>query len=160
MPLLTKLVRGSTKQVAASAQAVLALLQQRGGEELAREVSASMEDAAAVAPNLVAQLSHGNKPARRAAFLLDKLARSSEEAQKKIVSLGAVPKLVKMLRNGAFDSATLNALGALEVLASNHTTAQDEARECGDLQGAAPAAAAAAGGAGRGAPIESRWRNR
>ena len=59
-------MRGGTKQVAASAQAVLSLLTQRGDETLASEVDAAMAEADDAAPQLVAHTSAGNKPARRA----------------------------------------------------------------------------------------------
>ena len=132
VPLLAGLITGGTKAVAEKAQSVLSLLQQRGDSDMAGEVAGAMAAASDEgAPHLVAQLQQGNKLARRAALLLDCLALDSPAARTQIVKLGAVPRLVKMCRGGPKDLGTLNALGALEVLAHGATTVQDEAREAG-----------------------------
>lgn len=144
--LLAKLVRGGTKQVAASAQAVLSLLTQRGDETLASEVDAAMAEADDAAPQLVAQLSAGNKPARRAAFLLGRLARSSAAAREQIVGLGAVQALVKMMRKGAADMGTMNAVGCLEILSHDDPGVQDEAREHAVFKALVPLVRPHAGG--------------
>ena len=105
VPLLAKLVTGGTKSVAEQAQSVLSLLQQRGDEAMESEVASAMAEASSEgAPNLVAQLQQGNKLARRAALLLDCLALDSPAARAQIVKLGAVPRLVKMVRRGARDT--------------------------------------------------------
>lgn len=151
IPLLAQLITGGTKAVAEAAHAVLALLQQRGDESVAIEVANAMASASEEgAPSLVRQLVQGNKLARRAALLLDTLAQESPAAKTQIIKLGAVPKLVKMARGGAHDLGTLNALGALEVLAQGTVAVQDEAREAGIfplliplLRPSAPAPAAA-----------------
>ena len=173
VPLLAKLVTGGTKSVAEQAQSVLSLLQQRGDEAMESEVASAMAEASSEgAPNLVAQLQQGNKLARRAALLLDSLALDSPAARAQIVKLGAVPRLVKLVRRGASDMGALNALGTLEVLSQGAVSVQDEAREAGifpalvplikphDPMSAAPAPAPEAGGGeegreGAGAPPDA-----
>lgn len=118
--------------MAESAQSLLTLLQQRGDDSTASEVESAMAAASdAGAPSLVRQLSQGHKLARRAALQIDKLAQHSVAARAQIVKLGAVPRLVRLVRNGPHDMGTLNALGALEVLAHGSVAVQDEARVAG-----------------------------
>ena len=132
LPLLATLVKGGTSKVAAQAQAVLQLLTQRGDDDLAADVERSMREASTEgAPLLVNQLTQGHKLARRAALKLDSLAKGSSAARAQIVKLGAVPRLVKLVKRGHADEGTLNALGCLEVLAHGAPEVQDEARVAG-----------------------------
>ena len=132
LPLLATLVKGATRKLGVAAQAVLSVLMQRGDETLIAEIESSMRDAHDGAVLLVRQLQgEGRKPARRAALILDSLARTGDAARKQIIKLGAVPRLVKLMRLGHQDIGTLNAIGCLEVLAQNTPEAQDEARVAG-----------------------------
>lgn len=132
LPLLAILVKGATRKLGVAADAVLSALMQRGDEMLIAEIESSMRDAQDGAVLLVRQLQgDGRKPARRAALILDSLARTGDAARKQIIKLGAVPRLVKLMRLGHLDIGTLNAIGCLEVLAQNTPEAQDEARVAG-----------------------------
>ena len=154
VPLLAGLVTGGTKAVAEAAQGVLTLLQQRGDESMAHEVASAMANQTeGSAPSLVAQLSQGNKLARRSAVLLDSMAQASPAAKAQIIKLGVVPKLVKMTRAGPHDVGTLNALGALEVLAQGTVAVQDEAREAGIFQELIPLLRPSAGTPPAAAPV-------
>jgi len=120
LPLLAILVKGATRKLGVAADAVLSALMQRGDEMLIAEIESSMRDAQDGAVLLVRQLQgDGRKPARRAALILDSLARTGDAARKQIIKLGAVPRLVKLMRLGHLDIGTLNAIGCLEVLAQN-----------------------------------------
>ena len=131
LPLLAATHQGGTQQVSDASSALLALMRERGSADLGAEIDRALSHASeGGAPNLIALLSAGRKQARRAALKIDHLAQASSEARDRLVELGAVPKLVKLLRLGPSDVGALNALGALEVLGQGHTQAQDEAREC------------------------------
>jgi hypothetical protein len=117
--------------VSSRASAALSTLSQFGDTELQRIVaSGSSEDEL---KQLIGALEEGGEAARRAAILLDGAALQTPESRIAIARLGAVPRLVGLVRGGPGEPATLSALGALEALAQANPEVQDEARVVGML---------------------------
>uniref|UniRef100_A0A7S3WQG2 Uncharacterized protein n=1 Tax=Emiliania huxleyi TaxID=2903 RepID=A0A7S3WQG2_EMIHU len=127
-------VNDRSKRVASLAAATLGTLSALGDESLARSVSAAVATGGGL-PRLVEQLGSDDWTVRsRAATLLDgAVMRADADTRRSLVEMGAIPKLVCILRGGPQAEGLEAALGAIEALSDGIPEAQDSAREHGVL---------------------------
>lgn len=129
--ILVACLADKSKKVAALAAATLTNLSTLGDAPLSRSIASAMATGGGL-PLLVEQLEPPDgEPAARAARLLDGALIDDEKTKRALLEMGAVPKLVAMLRGGPAGGGVEAALGALEGVVEGIAEAQEQARHAG-----------------------------
>jgi hypothetical protein len=129
--ILVACLADKSKNVAALAAATLTSLSTLGAAPLNRAIASAMATGGGL-PLLVEQLEPPDgEAAARAARLLDGALIDDVKAKRALLEMGAVPKLVAMLRGGPAGGGVEAALGALEGVVEGVAEAQEQARLAG-----------------------------